>query len=192
MKDVKRINSTVKVERNLRRLTTEIAVLVNGERTVLANLKTSDYFWLKYEKNDRYIVVYSRGCMANQIPLKVEAVYDIKNQKVVEVTKANKVIFEYMVLARKRFDLATVIEYINDSLLNIASAEETQDFHRYLTAGNEKITREQVKEYIMSCYPILMVHADYDYILTVMEYRALEESIGTPLAFHIMPEGLDK
>ena len=192
MKDVRRINSKVKVERNQRMLTTQISVIANGERTVLADLKTNEYFWLKYEKNERYIVVYSRGCMVNQIPLKVEAVYDIEKQKVVELKKSNRVIFEYMVLFAKRFELATVLEYVNDNVLNIASQEETADFHRYITAGNPNITREQVKEYVFKNYPVFIAYADYDYIVTVMEYRALTENLGNEFAFHIMSNALDE
>ncbi len=192
MKDVRRINSRVQVERNIRMKTTAISVIVDGEKTVLADMKTSDYFWLKYEYNDRYIVVYSRGCMVNQIPLKVEAAYDIKNEKVIEIKRKNQVILEYMLIGKKAFDMGTIIEYINNNLLKIASAEETMDFERYLTAENPKITREQVKEYIISCYPVLVMYADYDYILTVMEYREILDKLGTSYTFHIMPEALDK
>ncbi len=192
MKDVRRINSRVQVERNIRMKTTAISVIVDGEKTVLADMKTNDYFWLKYEYNDRYIVVYSRGCMANNIPLKVEAAYDIKNEKVVEIKRKNQVILEYMLIGKKAFDMGTIIEYINNNLLKIASAEETMDFERYLTAENPKITREQVKEYIISCYPVLVMYADYDYIMTVMEYREILDKLGTSYTFHIMPEALDK
>ncbi len=192
MKDVRRINSRVEVERNVRMKTTAISVIVDGTKTVLADMKTSDYFWLKYEYNDRYIVVYSRGCMVNQIPLKVEAAYDIKNEKVVEIKRRNQVVLEYMLIGKKHFEIGTILEFINDNVLNIASAEETEDFKRYLTAENPNITREQVKEYIISCYPVLAAYCDYDYIITVMEYRALLDKLGNNLCFHIMSEALDK
>jgi hypothetical protein len=130
--------------------------------------------------------------MVNNIPLKVEAAYDIKNEKVVEIKRKNQVILEYMLIGKKAFDMGTIIEYINNNLLKIASAEETMDFERYLTAENPKITREQVKEYIISCYPVLVMYADYDYIMTVMEYREILDKLGTSYTFHIMPEALDK
>ncbi len=192
MKDVRRINSRVQVERNIRMKTTAISVIVDGEKTVLADMKTNDYFWLKYEHNDRYIVVYSRGCMVNQIPLKVEAAYDIKNEKVVEIKRKNQVILEYMLIGKKQFEIGTILEFINDCLLNVASKEETEDFKRYLTAENPNITRERIKEYIISCYPVLSMYCDYDYIITVMEYREIMEKLGNNLCFHIMPEALDK
>ncbi|MBR6640787.1 MAG: hypothetical protein IKL08_01130, partial [Clostridia bacterium] len=128
----------------------------------------------------------------NQIPLKVEAAYDIKNEKVVKLARKNQVILEYMLIGKKAFDMGTIIEYINNNLLKIASAEETMDFERYLTAENPNITREQVKEYIISCYPVLAMYADYDYTITVMEYREILDKLGTSYTFHIMPEGLDK
>lgn len=191
MKDVRRINSRVQVERNVRMKTTAISVIVDGVKTVLADMKTSDYFWLKYEHNDRYIVVYSRGCMVNQIPLKVEAAYDIKNEKVVEIKRKNQVILEYMLIGKEHFEIGTILEFINDCVLNIASEEETEDFKRYLTAENPNITREQVKEYVISCYPVLAAYCDYDCIITVMEYRELLDKLGNNLCFHIMPEALD-
>lgn len=146
MKTVKQITPRVQVERNQRMKTTAISVIVDGVKTVLADMKTNDYFWLKYEYNDRYIVVYSRGCMVNQIPLKVEAAYDIKNEKVVKLARKNQVILEYMLIGKKAFDMGTIIEYINNNLLKIASAEETMDFERYLTAENPNITRVEPKE----------------------------------------------
>ena len=68
----------------------------NSQKVVLSDLKTNDYFWSNVVFDENYVVVYSRGCMVNQIPLNIEAAYDIKEERLLDLSyKKLKVILEY-------------------------------------------------------------------------------------------------
>lgn len=152
--------------------------------------KTDECFWVGYEFNEHYLVIYSRGCMANQIPLTVEAVYDMTNKKVIPVTKKNKVIFEYLCIAKKGIYTSVLLEFLNDSKLEIAEEEEVEDFVRYITAGNEKITKDEIKAYILKEYPYLEEYMNFENPLSVKQYRKIMDELDDVLRFHIMPNPL--
>ena len=171
---------------------TTTMLFIKGNTIFLCEVKkTNDYFWVDYGSNENYIVVYSRGCMVNQIPLKVEAVYDIKNKKRIPVTKKNKAIFEYMCVSKKGIDVGVVLEFLNDNKLGIAEQEEIEDLTRYLTAGNEDITKEDIKAHILNAYPVLEKYINMTSPLSVKEYRKILDETGVEVCrLHIMPNPL--
>lgn len=166
-----------------------IAILyVDDVRIQLCKVnKISEDFWVLYEYNENYLVIYSRGCMANQIPLTVEAVYDMTNKKTVPVLNKNKVIFEHMCISKKYIDTSVILEFLNDRKLEIADDEEVEDFIRYVTAGNETISNEEIKEYILSEYPQMKKFMNFETPLTVKEYRKIVANIEDNIRLHIMP-----
>lgn len=173
---------------------TSLMVFSEGKTTCLCGVRnTNDYFWVDYAFNENYIVAYSRGCMVNQIPLKVEAAYDMANKKVIPVTKKNKAIFEYMCIAKKGVHADVILEFLNDNKLDIAETDEVDDFVRYVTAGNVDITREQIVAYILTQYPILEKYMNLEEKLTAKKARRIIEEIGdSVLRFHIMPNILNE
>jgi len=128
--------------------------------------------------------------MANQIPLTVEAVYDMTNKKVILVTKKNKAIFEYMCVVKKGIYTSVILEFLNDDKLEIAEEEEVEDFVRYITAGNEKITKDEIKSYILKEYPYLEEYMNFENPLSVKQYRKIMDELDEILRFHIMPNHL--
>ena len=188
MKKTRYIKDGIELELVKKARKTVVILYVDGTRIQLCKVDvTTENFWVAYEYNENYLVIYSRGCMANQIPLAVEAVYDMTNKKVICVLNKNKVIFEYMCIAKKGIDASVILEFLNDRKLEIADDEEVDDFIRYVTAGNETISKEEIKEYILSEYPQLRKYMNFKIPLTVKEYRKIVANIEDDIRLHIMP-----
>ena len=191
MKQNEKISSSLGIEKIVKKTKTAIYLYVKGERTLLFAMPTSEYLWLNYVYDENYIVVYSRGCMVNQIPLKVEIAYDIKNNKIFNVSRKNEKLFEYMYIFQKGFDISVVIQYLNGKDLQIVSADELEDFERYITGDNCEISKEKVVNYVIEQYPVLKEYFDFSGPLSVKQYRKIIDDIGTEtIRFHIMPQQL--
>ena len=192
MKRTIKINDNLSIEENKKIRRTITSVIDNGERKVLADIKTNDYFWSKIVYDENYIVVYSRGCMINQIPLNIEAAYDIKEKRMLDLSnKKLKVLLEYMFISKIGFELNEVLQFINTEDLKILDEELKGDIKRRLTSANNKISDEEVLEYILKNYPILSNYRNLKGPLTVIEYKNIEDEIGKDFfRFHIMPQSL--
>lgn len=194
MKDNKRINDnlSVKIVESLKRK--KVFVNHNNKEILLANVKKiTEYFWVRTVNDENYIVVYSRGDMSNRIPLKIEAAYNIKNRSIVDLSNPKiKVLLEYMLICKKGFDVANVLEYINDYPLEIIDEDEKEDLAIYLTCGNTEISRTEIIKYILDNYPQLKEHMNYTEKLSVIQYRNIIDSLETDtLWFHEMPQIID-
>lgn len=192
MKREIKINDNLSVEENKKRKRTITSIIEDGERKILTDIETDDYFWSKVIYDENYVVVYSRGCMVNQIPLNVEAAYDIKEKRMLDLSnKKLKVLLEYMYISTRGFELTDILTFINDEDLKILDEESKDDLKRILTCGNSKITDEEVIKYILSKYPILANYRNLKGPLTVIDYKNIEEEIGQEIfRFHLMPQSL--
>jgi len=194
MKNIKYINKYLFIKSidGLKRK--KVFINHDGKEILLANVKKiAYYFWINTVNDENYIVVYSRGDMSNQIPLDIEGAYNIKNKSIVDLSNYKiKVLLEYMLICKKGFYLAPVLQYINDYPLQIVSDDEIEDLVTYLTSGNNNITREEIIKYILENYPQLEKHMNYTDKLSVIEYRNIVEDFDTDvLRFHIMPQIID-
>lgn len=192
MKKNIKVNDELSIEVVEKRNRTITYIYENGEKKVLTDIKTDDYFWSKVVFDENYVVVYSRGCMVNQIPLNVEAAYDIKEKRMLNLFNEKlKVLLEYMFICTKGFELTNVLSFINKVDLKILEEEEKDDLKRILTSGNSKISDEDVIKYILNKYPILEKYKDLKSPLTVIEYNKIKDEIGQDIfRFHIMPQSL--
>ena len=192
MKREIKINDNLSVEENKKRKRTITSIIEDGERKILTDIETDDYFWSKVIYDENYVVVYSRGCMVNQIPLNVEAAYDIKEKRMLDLSnKKLKVLLEYMFISTRGFKLTDILTFINDEDLRILDEESKGDLKRILTCGNNKITDEEVIKYILSKYPILANYRNLKGPLAVIDYKNIEEEIGQEIfRFHLMPRSL--
>ena len=192
MKREIKVNNNLSIEENKKRKITITSIIEDGQRKILADIETDDYFWSKVIFDENYIVVYSRGCMVNQIPLNVEAAYDIKEKRMLDLSnKKLKVLLEYMFISTRGFELTDILTFINDEDLKILDEESKGDLKRILTSGNNKITDDEVIEYIISKYPILANYRNLKGPLTVIDYKNIEEEIGQEIFnFHLMPQSL--
>ncbi len=192
MKREIKVNNNLSIEENKKRKRTITSIIEDGQRKILADIETDDYFWSKVIFDENYIVVYSRGCMVNQIPLNVEAAYDIKGKRMLDLSnKKLKVLLEYMFISTRGFELTDILTFINDEDLKILDEESKGDLKRILTSGSNKITDDEVIEYIISKYPILANYRNLKGPLTVIDYKNIEEEIGQEIFnFHLMPQSL--
>ena len=192
MKKITDINENLHVKEIIKKRRTIISVIDGDKEILLSDIKTDDYFWNKWISDDNYIVAYSRGCMVNQIPLNIEAAYSIKNKRLLNLSnKKIKVLLEYMLIAKKGFDLANVLSEINNGDLGLLSDDEKEDLNRYLTLGNRNITHSDVINYILQFYPQLEKYTGLKDKLSVSEYRSIKEDLDeSTFWFHAIPQEL--
>lgn len=183
------VNASVAVEKKNRKNKTVITLIRDDKRTVLSELETWDGFSCNLVYNKNYVVVYSRGTMINQIPLNIEAVYSVKEDKFLNMNnKWLKVLFEYMFISRCSFDLAQVLTAINDNKLGLVEEEKENELIDYLTYKSEKVDKQDVKKYILACYPELKAYTNLSGPMTVIEYKKIDDGIDIyGFYFHVMP-----
>lgn len=193
MKKNIRINEKLELEELKKRGKTIINIYENNVKKVSVIEKTNDYFWVKYVYDENYIIIYSRGCMVNQIPLNIECVYDIKEKRNIDLSnKKLKVLFESMYITKRGFDLSNILDFINDEDLQIINEDEKSDLKIILTCGNIKITDDEVLKYIIEKYPLFNEYRNLKGPLSVIQYKKIEEQIGQDIfRFHLMPQKLN-
>lgn len=193
MKNIFRINEELIVEIIEKRKRTIVSIYDKSGKHTLTDIETNDYFVSKVVFDENYMIVYSRGCPVNEIPLNIEAAYDIKEKRVLDLSDEKlKVLLEYMFICTKDFELTNVLAFINAEDLKILDEEEKDDLKRILTSGNSKISDEEVTKYLLKTYPKLTRYRNLKGPLSVIEYKKIEKEIGeNTFKFHLMPQSLD-
>lgn len=185
------LNKGIAIEQISKRNRTIISVIDGNDKILLSDIKTNDYFWNKFVFNDTYVVAYTRGCMVNQIPLNIEAAYNIKKKRLIDLDKKTKVLLEYMMICKRGFYLTNVLQEINEQDLGILDDIEKEDLRTYLTIGNKDIPHEQVINHILSTYPQLKDYTNLEGPLSVIEYRNILDKLeNQTFYFHIMEQDL--
>ena len=192
MEKITDIKENLQVKEIFKKGRTIISVIDDDKEILLSDIKTDDYFWNKWISDDNYIVAYSRGCMVNQVPLNIETAYSIKNKRLLDLSnKKIKVLLEYMLIAKRGFDLANVLSEINNSDLELLNEDEKEDLSRFLTSGNKGIPHTDVINYILQFYPQLKKYTELKDKLSVSEYRNIGEELNeSTFWFHAIPQEL--
>lgn len=192
MEKITDIKENLQVKEIFKKGRTIISVIDDDKEILLSDIKIDDYFWNKWISDDNYIVAYSRGCMVNQIPLNIEAAYSIKNKRLLDLSnKKIKVLLEYMLIAKRGFDLANVLSEINNSDLELLNEDEKEDLSRFLTSGNKGIPHTDMINYILQFYPQLKKYTELKDKLSVSEYRNIGEELNeSTFWFHAIPQEL--
>ena len=191
MKHYIKLNEDLTIEQIKKRNRTIISVIDSKEKILLSDIETNNYYWNKFVFNDSYVVAYSRGCMVNPIPLNIEAAYNIKEKRIITLNEKIKVLLEYMLISKKGFELANVLQEINEQDLGVLEEIEKEDLRTYLTSGNKNITHEEVINYILSTYPQLQEYTNLQGPLSVVDYRNILDNLdNTIFNFHIMEQDL--
>lgn len=172
---------------------TTVNIIDRGIKRPLARVKTSEYFFCKVKLSASYLVVYTRGCMVNNIPLVIEAAYSITTREIVNLDcEKTRSLLDYMVVSRTAFDIAEVLQAINKADLEIVEQEKKYNLKRYLTADTTHFTEDEVMSHILKAYPWLVNYTNLSGPISVIGYRNLikeiQEKAGEDLLrFHIMP-----
>ena len=170
---------------------TAIYLEYRGNKHLLSEMTTTDTFGLHYTYDTNYVVVYSRDCMYNQIPLTIEAVYDLVNDKLLKLSKNNRQLFEFAYVTKAIFSESVILQYINEVDLQITTPEEIEEFKKYITGGNSDISKKDVIAFILKEYPIFEKYIDIGAPLTLIQYRKITEAFkDESISFHIMTQAL--
>lgn len=172
------------------------SIIVNGKKKELTNIKPSNYFFSNVIYDENYIVVYSRGCMMNQIPLDIEAAYDIKNNKMLDITDEEIVRkLKYIYICKQNIHITNILTFINKEELSILEVSKRGYLKHYLTGGNNNISDEEVIDYIIKQYPIFSNYRNIKGPLTFLGYKELcdeiDDSESHYFSFHMMSKSLE-
>lgn len=192
-KSLMRVNDELEVKLHTQRNRTRICLYENGVEKVLSDVRTWDGFWSKVEYNEYYIIAYSHGCMANQIPLSIDAAYSIQEKRLLTLSPKLEELLENMLVSKKGFGFAQVLQAINEVDLQIIRKRKSNELVNYLTAGNPNISKQQVVEYILGCYPEFKKYTNFKGTLSVLKFEKLKLELGAnTYFFHIIPQELLK
>lgn len=190
MSEIIKINDNVNVE--IKKIKDRTIIILDrmGERVILSDLKTSDTFTCLVVRDDNYVVVYSKGCMMNQIPLVIECAYNIKTDTILNTKKNPKLAenLEMMLISKRCFNIIPIILWLNEKVDDLQSVDDIYDFIIYLDNGNEDIRRDEIVSYVLNECPILK---NYLNIKELDCEKAIEEIGGEYLFFHKMPQIVD-
>lgn len=190
MKKVIEISDELAITIVIKKTRTMISICHNDKKTILVDNETDEYFWDGVVFNKDYIVIYSRGCQVNQIPLKIETAYDIKEKRVLNLSNPKiKKAFEDMLIYKRMFELKDILKFINNN--NLEEKEENNDLKTILTCGNNEISDDEVINYILRQYPILSNYRNLNFPLTDIEYEKILGQLGRgTFPLHSMPQNL--
>ena len=196
METIEKINENLSIKKVTTHITTTISIIEDEIETVLKRMGTNYAFSCNYIYNNDYIVVYSRGSMANQIPLEIETVYDIKNKECIEpLTPEIKNAIEYMLVCRKTLDMNAVLLVLNKTDLGNLNQENTEKVNKlinYLTSGNEDISIEQIKEYILKEKPELKEYTNLEGHMNIEKFIELLNKVNSiDLFIHSIPQDIN-
>ena len=182
--------TSVGIETSKDRTCIKVYDMVNGI-TVLSDIETDEYFTSEFKYNEYYIVAYSKGCMANQIPLSIDGAYSIKDKRKLELSPKLKELLENMLVTKRCFGLEHVLEAINVAYLHLIDLEDTDLLPNYLCAENVNVSNRECEEYILQCYPKLKPYTKLEAPLSVVKYREIEKKLRrTRFYFLSMPQEL--
>lgn len=166
---------------------TRINILFNGKKFCLSNERTNSLNYLNYTVTERYLVACLTSTTSKELIERVTGLYDRKEKRIIQVTKANRDLIKYSLICKKCFYLSTVLEYLNHGNAESATEEEVDDFVAFLTSGRD-IPRGEVEAWIYKEYPNIEAYANKDEPLKFETYLAALQSVGKEdLYFYAMP-----
>ncbi len=177
----------VNVEVIRKNKTTRINIVVDGKKQCLSYERTNALSFLNFTVTERYIV----ACLDYEKRVgkenRVAGLYDRKEKRIVQVTKANRDVIKYSLLCKKAVYLSTVLEYLNHGKAEAATEEEVEEFTSFLTS-NREIPRNEIEAWIYKSYPMLESFANRDEPLKFEVYLAALQAVGKEdLYFYAMP-----
>ena len=177
----------VNVEVIQKNKTTRINIIQDEKRICLSYERTNSLIYLNYIVTSRYIIAYLNFTKGVAGEDRVTGLYDRKEKRIVQVTKANREKIKYSLVCKKDFYLSTVLEYLNHGKAKAATEEEVDEFVSFITSGRE-IQREEVEAWIYKEYPMLEGFANRDDPLKFEVYLAALQNVGKEdLYFYAMP-----
>lgn len=182
MKKIINIKENLDVEfiENMITNNTSTNIIDNGNRLMLSNIKNTSDFYNSFSYNDYYIVSFSRVNISGR-PLIIHSCYSIKDKRVIDLSDPSneklKNALNNMLLTRKNFSLAHVLQEINLYDLELLDEDEKGELSNFLTAGNNEITKDEIVLHIVGKYPSLLGYMNLHRPLTVAEYRKIRKEL---------------
>ena len=179
---------------NSDRTEVDYTILANNQMKPLVTINNLvDGASVNYLFNDYYLIVYSRYNRKYDVPVVIEAIYDLKNDKIIDPN--SNVEFTYgidkMFLDQRFFNLNILIQAINPNYnLCLCSEDELYEMFDYLKMDNDQISNSQVINYILKEFPELIKYTNITKPLTVFEYQTIYKKYNG-CYFNTMPQNID-
>jgi len=173
----------------------EIVLTIDGISKTIYELDSySDEHYCNFIEDGKYIIVFETRVVDSDDPYyktsfrHAKAVYDLENNELLDLNEETKNRLYGMYLAKRCYSLKVVLTLLTGNNLTI-DKDAVNEFYQYLTGNNDDITIDEVRNYILTCYPLLASFKD------IKSYRLnkkkIEEAFNQKyLTFHSMKQDL--
>ena len=151
---------------------TEYSILSNHQIKPLVTVEGTN---VKYKANNYYLIIFSCDFSGfNSLPV-IEAAYDLQKDEVLDIADNYKLQYalEDMFLYAQIYNKCVYLQAINDNHLGLTSDEEMADFYDYIKCGNDNITNEMVKKYILANNPCLIKYSNLPSSMNMVEFNKI-------------------
>ncbi len=174
MKVIKPINEhTFLIEKKSQdEKTTEYSILSNHQIKPLVTVEGTK---VKYKANNYYLIIFSCDFLGyNSLPI-IEAAYDLQKDEQLDITNNYKLLYalEDMFLYAQIYNKCVYLQAINNNYLGLTSNEDMEDFYNYIKCGNDNITNEMVKKYILNNNPCLIKYSNLPSSMNMVEFNKI-------------------
>ncbi|MBP5684718.1 MAG: hypothetical protein J6X02_05640 [Bacilli bacterium] len=196
MKKINRINKKLYLIERFTQNNTKVEYTLLANNQMIPFVTLDDLFEdtiVKYKYNDYYLIIYTCNHQSYGMPPVVEAIYDIKNDKIINPVEEYQLTYaiEDMLLYQRKFDVNVIIQAINpEHNLGLCTEDELFELFDYIRGDNIYISDEEAIEYILKTYPILNQYTNLTKPLTVLEYHTLFKDYSS-FYFNSMPQNVD-
>ena len=166
-----------------------IKLINQKDELILLETKKGEFAWSSWIDNDYYIIAYT---IDKGDTIKICSAYNRREQRLIELNPTKEYLLEHMLLSKCYFDLTQVLSEINKLDLKLLMEDERDVLKKYLTLSNKQRTHQQEINYILSTYPSLKKYQDINKVLTVGEYRNIQNEVNiNQFSFRIMPQEIE-
>ena len=165
MKKINRINKKLYLIERFTQNNTKVEYTLLANNQMIPFVTLDDLFEdtiVKYKYNDYYLIIYTCNHQSYGMPPVVEAIYDIKNDKIINP----------------------------EHNLGLCTEDELFELFDYIRGDNFYISEEEAIEYILKTYPILNQYTNLTKPLTVLEYHTLFKDYSS-FYLNSMPQNVD-
>jgi hypothetical protein len=139
----------------------EVVLTLDGISKVIYKLENVDTdYYCNFIRDGNYIIIFTSRVVDEEDPAymtrfnKITAVYDLSTNETLELTEDTLYRIHDMYLTKTYFSIEIVLSLLTGRYFTLDKPKVAY-FKNYITSFNENITDEEIRKYIISCYPEL-------------------------------------
>jgi len=139
----------------------QIVLTQDGISKIIYQLSNVDAnYYCNFKRDGNYIIIFTTRVVDDEDPIymtkfnKIVSVYDLSINETLELTEDTLYRIHDMYLTKNYFSIEVVLSMLTGHYFT-SDKPQVAYFRNYITSFNENITDDEIKNYIISCYPEL-------------------------------------